>query len=301
MSNQQSSFGALFKKFRLKSGFATIREFGDALSEKGFPFEDSLFSHWQKNSRIPKDRKLLLAIINIFIEHGGVSSAKDINMFLESVNQGYITEQESISLTKHDSNLTIKLGSAKNVLRFLLSTCQSKRIVRSGWLRVKVKDPESVADHSFQLSIMAMVLSNKFGAVDKEKLFKMAILHNLGETVTGDVIWMRGNFMDLKKRTDKEKVELDGIIKIFNIIGLSEEYKRIFDEMRERKSLEARIFWQLDKLEMAIQALAYEKEFSISLSEFFLSSDFQIHYPFLRKIFKQILKNRPKIKNNANK
>ena len=295
VSQYQSNFGGLFKKFRLKSGFATIREFGGRLSEKGFPFEDSLFSHWQKNTRIPKDRRLLLTVIDVFLERGGISSTRDINMFLESVGQGYLTEQESINLTKQNPNLFTKLGPTEKVLEFLLSTGQSKRVIRSGWIREKVKDPESVAEHSFQLSVMAMIFADHFG-VDKEKLIKMAVLHDLGEVATGDIVWARGKVMDLEKRASKETAELGEITRIFNIIGRSVEYRGIFEEMIDGKSPEAKIFWQLDKLEVALQAMVYEKENNKKLEEFFVNADLQIHSPFLRKIFKQILKQRPKIK-----
>ncbi|NMB92376.1 MAG: HD domain-containing protein, partial [Parcubacteria group bacterium] len=61
---------------------------------------------------------------------------------------------------------------------------------------------------------------------------------------------------------------------------------------REKKTLEAKIFRQLDKLEMAIQALVYEKENHIKLDEFFINADLQIHSPFLCKIFEQIIKYR---------
>lgn len=296
MSEQQFTFGGLFKKFRLKSGFTTLREFGDALAEKGFLFEDSLFSHWQKNTRIPKNRKILLAIVEIFLEKGGISSVRDVNIFLESVDQGSLTEKESTNLAQKNYNSLVGLNSSpKKILEFLLSTTQSKKLVRTGWVRERIKDPESVAEHSFQLSVMAMIFADHFG-VDKEKLIKMAILHDLGELVTGDiVVWTKGNIIDVEKQVKKEAAELAGITKIFNIINKSSEYRKIFKEMIEGKSPEVRIFWQLDKLEMAIQALLYEKEQGKRLSEFFVTSNLQIQSPFLRKILKQILKSRPKI------
>ena len=62
-------FGDLFKKLRLKAEFATLSEFGKALADEGLPYEDSIFSRWQKGNRAPKDRKLLfiLAIIGIIL------------------------------------------------------------------------------------------------------------------------------------------------------------------------------------------------------------------------------------------
>lgn len=102
-----------------------------------------------------------------------------------------------------------------------------------------------------------------------------------------------GKIIDLEKRKEKELVEMRGTTKIFKIINRPEEYQKIYKEMMERKSLEATIFWQLDKLEMALQALEYEKKYHKDLSEFFINADLQIQHPFLRKILKQTLKDRP--------
>ncbi|PIS15459.1 hypothetical protein COT62_03605 [Candidatus Roizmanbacteria bacterium CG09_land_8_20_14_0_10_41_9] len=298
MLEQKPTFGSLFRKFRLKSGFSSLREFGDILAKKGFTFEDSLFSHWQKNTRLPKDRKLLLTLIEIFLEREGISSARDINSFLESAGQGCLTEQESTSIINQNSNVFSKLGPPGKVLSFLVSAARSKKIIREGWRREGIKDPESVAEHSFQLSIIAMIFADQFG-LDKEKLIKMAILHDLGEVVTEDIVWARGKVINIEKQAIKEKAELIGITKLFNIIGKSTEYENIFKEMVEKRTPEAEIFWQLDKLEMAIQALEYEKEHRKKLDEFFINSDLLIHSPFLRKILMQIIKQRPKIKNKS--
>lgn len=292
---QQSDFGSLFKKFRLRSGFATLRGFGDVLSEKGFLFEDSLFSHWQKNTRVPKNRRLLLTIVEIFLEKGGITSIRDVNLFLESVSQRSLTEQETTYFSEHKPKLFSLLNCEKKVFDFISSTSKSKKIIRAGWGEKGIANPESVAEHSFHLSVMAMIFADHFG-LDREKLIKMAVLHDLCEVVTGDIIWTRGTVMDIEKKSQKEKAELAGITKIFEIIDQAKEYKALFEEMIEGKSPEAKIFWQLDKLEMAFQAMLYEKEHQIDLDEFFVSADLHIFSPFLRKIFKQILKARPKIK-----
>lgn len=143
-----------------------------------------------------------------------------------------------------------------------------------------------------------MIFADHFG-LDREKLIRMAILHDLGELITGDIVWTRGKIMDIQKRITKETAEMEGIIEIFKTISKENEFKNIFEEMIERRSREAKIFWQLDKLEMALQAMEYEKENNKNLDEFFLNSDLQISDLFLRKIFRQILKLRPK--NNEKK
>lgn len=290
MIDREMTFSSFFKRFRLKSGFATLSDFGDALAEKGFVFENSLFSHWQKANRIPKNRSLLIIIIKIFIEKGGIESIKEANSFLESTGQGYLTESEIEDISEL-KRVFGKLGSAKRIVNFFNTTNKSKKILRSGWMREKIKNPESVAEHSSQMTIIAMILADKL-RVDKDKLLKMTMLHDIGEVITQDLVWSRGKSINIEKRSKKERLEKKGIYKIFKTIGKVDEYIKIYREMTERISPESIIFWQLDKLELALQALEYEKEQNKRLDEFFINADNAIRTPFLKKILKEILKKR---------
>ncbi|OGH33904.1 MAG: hypothetical protein A3J69_00375 [Candidatus Levybacteria bacterium RIFCSPHIGHO2_02_FULL_42_12] len=179
---------------------------------------------------------------------------------------------------------------------FFKEVGKSKRLLRTGWVNEKVKDPESVAEHSFRVGVMAMVLSDNLGIpLNKEKLIKMALLHDLGEVITGDIVTQRGEIIDIKKRDEKEKKEHEGVQKIFSTIDGADEYDELYHEMIGRTTPEAKIFWQFDKLEMIFQALEYEEEQGKDLEEFF--EGVRIHYmrdPFLSKIFEEIVKQRPK-------
>lgn len=180
-------------------------------------------------------------------------------------------------------------------LDFLKTIGKSKRLLRSGWIREKIKDPESVAEHSFRVGVLAMVLADELG-VDKEKLIKMAILHDLGELVTGDTVVVnpRGDVIDIEKNTEKEREEKEGIREVFNKISEGDTYAAIFEEMIDIATPESRVFWQLDKLEMALQALEYEEEQGKNLEGFFVTADLYIRHPLIREIFDDILKQRPK-------
>lgn len=182
----------------------------------------------------------------------------------------------------------------KDYLDFFKTVGKSKRLIRSGWIREKVLDPESVAEHSFRVSVLAMVLSDKLGTkLDKNKLIKMAILHDLGEVITGDIVTERHDIIDIEKRGEKEKEEKEGIRQIFEKIGLGDEYVKIFEEMIGRTSPEAKVFWQFDKLEMALQALEYEEEQGKNLEEFISSVElYHVREPLLREIFNGIKKQR---------
>ena len=182
-------------------------------------------------------------------------------------------------------------SKANNYLEFLKLVGKSKRIPRTGWVREKVKNPESIAEHSFRVGVIAMILADDL-LVNKEKLMKMALLHDLGETFTGDIVWTRGDVVDIKIRDQKEKEELKNLIKFFNTIDKGKEFIKIFKEMLLADSEEARIFWQIDKLEMAIQAFEYEEEQGESLDEFFKNADLFVMEPLLKSILNKIMKRR---------
>lgn len=285
-------FGSIFKKLRLRSGIATLSELGDLLGEKGYVIDESLFSRWQRGDRLPRERRIILMLIDIFAEKDGITSLNEANLLLNLAHQPPLNKEES-ALMFNKINRSIQFISPDKLLKFFLITARSKRLVRTGWKREHIDNPESVAEHSFQLSIMAMIFANQLG-VDTEKLIKMAIVHDLGELVTGDIVWTRGKIMDIEKRVIKEKDELEGIISIFGNIDKSSDFRTIFEEMIERRSEEAKVFWQLDKVEMSLQALIYEQESGKNLDEFFLNSNLQIYTPLLRDVFSLILKKRPR-------
>lgn len=97
------TFAELFKKYRLRAEFDTFSAFSDALSKKGYFYEESIFSHWQKGTRTPADRQLVLAMIEIFAEHQAIKSKDEADEFLASTGLGYLTESEKKQLGLIDS------------------------------------------------------------------------------------------------------------------------------------------------------------------------------------------------------
>lgn len=183
--------------------------------------------------------------------------------------------------------------STKDYLEFFKIVGKSKRLPRSGWVREKVNDPESVAEHSFRVGVLAMTLSDKLShEVDKLKLLKMAFIRGLGEVVTGDVVIERWDIIDVPKRNEKEQREKKGIGKIFEKIGQAEEYPLLFDELVNRVTIESKIYWQMDSFEMALQAFEYEKEQGKNLEEFFATVNVHVREPVLREMFDDLLAKR---------
>lgn len=180
-----------------------------------------------------------------------------------------------------------------------LRTSESKRIPRTGWGMHGIENPESVAEHTFSLSFLTLqlapILSDKHNyPLNINKLVKMAILHDIGEIETGDIVVSRGAIIDLQKRQEKEKREMHGIQKLFHKTDKSNLAVSLFTEMIERETLEANLFWQLDKLDMAIQALDYELMHKKDLSEFFENAKANITDSLLTKMLDEVINRRPK-------
>jgi putative hydrolases of HD superfamily len=131
-----------------------------------------------------------------------------------------------------------------------------KAIKRSGWInKVKVKNPESVADHTYAMSTMVMVFSDILG-MKTEKAMKMAILHDLGESIIGD--YEPSEISSNEKRI-KETEAIDRILKHLPP-ETRKEYADIWKEYLENKTDTSQLVHGVDRFEMAFQAKAYESQ-----------------------------------------
>lgn len=97
-----NTFGELFRTYRLRAGIETLAMFANLMAEKGLVYENSLFSRWQRNERIPRERKIIITTLAIFAARGGIKTAEEANEFLYSVDQRELTvdELEHLNITR---------------------------------------------------------------------------------------------------------------------------------------------------------------------------------------------------------
>lgn len=139
---------------------------------------------------------------------------------------------------------------------FFYLASELKKIPRKGWMsKVGIEHPESVADHSYGTAIMAMVMSDS-QKLDTGKILKMALLHDLAESITGD--FMPGEI----SKENKVIMEDDAMKEILSKLpdNLAEQYKKIWQEYSQVITKESILLHEIDKLEMAIQAAKYSSE-----------------------------------------
>ena len=142
----------------------------------------------------------------------------------------------------------------KKFADFALEAQKLKDEHRKGW-KVKggIKNPESVADHTYGLAMLSMLLSD-YKYLDAEKCLRMAVLHDLAEVIIGDLLPGENN----NKRNDEDKA-MKKILKILPK-NFSKRYLQIWEEFRIGRSKEAKLVHELDKLEMVAQALRYREQ-----------------------------------------
>jgi putative hydrolase of HD superfamily len=154
------------------------------------------------------------------------------------------------------------------MLSFLQSIRRLKAIPRSGWLShgVSIGEVESVADHSFSVSALSLLLADlevKRGAdVNVEKVLRMAILHDLAESLTFDI--SKAYLQYLGKRGEEIKRELEHsawsrLVKGLRNPELAREYTRTQSEYDANETLESKIVHAADGLDILLQVIDYKQ------------------------------------------
>jgi putative hydrolase of HD superfamily len=136
----------------------------------------------------------------------------------------------------------------EGVLMFLRAAERLKTVTRSAW--TSTGQPESVAEHTWRLCLMAMVLYGRTDAVDLAKLLKMCLIHDLGEAIGGDVpAPAQQAGVD---KADRERADLLELIAPLPPAA-RREIAELWDEYEAADSPEARVAKGLDKLETILQ------------------------------------------------
>lgn len=107
---------------------------------------------------------------------------------------------------------------------------------------------ESVAEHSWMMTLMAYFMKDEFPEVDMNKVIEMCILHDLGEAFTGDI-------PTFEKTQEHEQIEEQQLYQWVN--ALPKQYAKdmmlLYEEMSQRNTMEAKLYKAIDGLEAVIQ------------------------------------------------
>ena len=107
---------------------------------------------------------------------------------------------------------------------------------------------ESVAEHSWMMTLMAYFMKDEFPEVDMDKVVRMCIIHDLGECFTGDI----PTFDKTAVHEENEETLLYSWVRTLPE-NYANEMIALYEEMAERKTIESKIYKAIDGLEAVIQ------------------------------------------------
>jgi putative hydrolase of HD superfamily len=130
------------------------------------------------------------------------------------------------------------------VVDFLFEVGMLKRTPRSGWQFLGAGS-ETVAEHVFRMTMIAYVLARLDGTVDADKVLRMALVHDLPETRTGDLNYVNQKYVV----ADEERAAAE------QTAGLpfGEELRELLAEYRAEQSAEAILAHDADQLAMLLE------------------------------------------------
>ncbi|MBN2566967.1 HD domain-containing protein [Candidatus Woesearchaeota archaeon] len=142
----------------------------------------------------------------------------------------------------------------RNAARLFFEWGELKRVKRSGWWLAKVRDPESVAEHSCRAALIAYVLAKLEGeGIDAHKASFLALANDLHETRLNDLHKVGQRYIDFKSA---EKRAFADIVERFPT-SAQQEMRTGFAAFQADGSEEGIIARDADLLECAVQAKEY--------------------------------------------
>ena len=151
-------------------------------------------------------------------------------------------------------------------MEFLHLLNDLKHTPRTGWLYNDIPNPESISDHMYRMSMLAMIYCPDH--LDKNRAIKVCLCHDIAEALVGDI-----TPHDPVTPEEKHRRELEAIITMSKMLpeSIGNEIKDCWIEFEEKQTPLGQFCNQLDKIEMCIQANEYEKKYNKDLSGFFTS------------------------------
>lgn len=192
-------------------------------------------------------------IANSFIEEISMimMSQKDLNLSEEILVSLYEKAFEASS-----SNIK-KEYVAKDFGNVIAAFKRLKNIERTGWIARNIPKQyrENDAVHIMQMFALAYIYFklDKTINLDKRKVYEMIIIHEIGETVIGDI--REGT----SKHQSKKELEKSAVESIFSFSNNGKYFIDLWNEFENKTSNEACFVYQLDKIDPILKAKILDK------------------------------------------
>lgn len=150
----------------------------------------------------------------------------------------------------------MKIQDLKKILKVFLTLQWAKELPRQGFIALGFKrnEADSVAAHSFTTSLLAYFLAKQLQKeglkINPDKVLKMGLVHDIGETIVGDV----GTFVKGMAGGVFKNIEEEGVKALVSGLDSEKEITELVEEYNGRETLEARVVKVADNLDALAQA-----------------------------------------------
>ena len=155
------------------------------------------------------------------------------------------------------------MSKEERVVNYYILCNKLKDVIRTGWINWNVKRErrESIAEHIFGVQMLAIGMKSEFEYnIDIKKVIYMLAIHELGETIIGDLTQFQIS------KEEKEKKEHEAVHNILSSLIDGEEIEKLFLEFDAHETPESKFAYQCDKLECDIQCKLYDQEGCVDLN-----------------------------------
>ncbi|KAF1987490.1 hypothetical protein K402DRAFT_375566 [Aulographum hederae CBS 113979] len=188
--------------------------------------------------------------------------------------------------------------STPSPLPFFHLLSRLKTTKREGWRRFSIVHGESIADHMYRMAILTMLCPASLSSrLDIPRCTRMALVHDMAEALVGDITPVDGVSKPEKSRRETETMDFICAGLLGGVTGggkeAGEEMRKVWQEYEDGETLESKFVHDVDKMELLLQMVEYEreKEGKTDLGEFSWVAT-KIELPEVRQWCEEVLKER---------
>ncbi|KAK7542085.1 HD domain-containing protein [Phyllosticta citribraziliensis] len=139
-----------------------------------------------------------------------------------------------------------------------------KTTKREGWRRFGINHGESISDHMYRMSILTMLAPATLSArLDIPRCTKMALVHDMAEALVGDITPVDPISKEEKSRRETATMDylctrLLGSVASTPASAVA-DIRAVWQEYEDNVTPEAQFVHDIDKMELLLQMMEYEK------------------------------------------
>ncbi|EIM88714.1 HD domain-containing protein [Stereum hirsutum FP-91666 SS1] len=160
---------------------------------------------------------------------------------------------------------------------------------RTGWVDQGIPNAESISDHMYRMAVLAMCSSDT--KLDIARCVMLAVVHDLAEAQVGDIAPREGIPKAEKRRLEAEAMH-NFVTEMLHNSPAAQRIEALWQEYEDQETDEAKFVKDLDRFEMASQALEYERAHGNDLQGFFDSSLPNLKHPEVQEWGADLIKER---------